>query len=134
MNDSRALDLITLLLRLTFGSLMLLLHGLPKLERLLSGGASGFFDPIGIGATASLALVVFAEFLCSLLLIFGLFTRLAVLPLIVTMLVAVFIRHGADTLADKEPGLLYLAAYVALFIGGAGYYSLDRFFQKRKLI
>ena len=131
MNDSRALDLISLLLRLTFGSLMLLLHGLPKLERLLGGGADGFFDPIGIGATASLALVVFAEFLCSLFLIFGLFTRLAVLPLIITMLVAVFIRHGADPLADKEAGLLYLAVYIALFIGGAGYYSLDRFFRKR---
>ncbi|MFZ2899510.1 MAG: DoxX family protein [Saprospiraceae bacterium] len=130
MNDSRALDLITLLLRLSFGSLMLLQHGLPKLEKLFWGDPAQFADPLGIGPVPSLALVVFAEFLCSILIMLGLFTRLAVVPLIIAMLVVVFMVNGPNPLADKELGLLYLAAFLAILIGGAGYYSLDRMIKK----
>lgn len=130
MNDTRALDLITLLLRLAFGSLMLLQHGFPKLEKLFWGDPTQFADPLGIGPAFSLGLVVFAEFLCSILLMLGLFTRMAVVPLLIAMIVVVFIVKGPDPLAEKELGLLYLAAFLALLIGGGGYYSLDRMIKK----
>jgi len=130
MNDSRALDLMVALLRLAFGGMMLLQHGIPKLEKLFWGDPTRFGDPIGLGPVASLGLAVFAEFLCSLFLVFGFMTRLAVVPLIITMIVAVFIVHGGDPMSDKEMGLLYLFAYIALLIGGPGYYSLDRMRQK----
>lgn len=130
MNDTRALDLTTLLLRLSFGSLMLLQHGLPKLEKLFWGDPTQFADPLGLGPAPSLALVVFAEFLCSILLMLGLFTRLAVVPLLIAMIVVVIIVKGPDPLAEKELGLLYLAAFLALLVGGGGYYSLDRMIKK----
>ena len=126
MNDSRLLDLTMAVLRLAFGGMMLLQHGLPKLEKLFWGDPTRFGDPLGFGPVVSLGLAVFAEFFCSLLLILGLTTRLAVIPLIITMVVAVFVLHGADPMSEKELGLLYLFAYLAILIGGSGYYSLDR--------
>jgi putative oxidoreductase len=88
-----------------------------------------FGDPIGIGEGPSLVLTVFAELVCGVLLALGLFTRAALIPLIVTMAVAVFIVHGPDPLADKEFAILYLVPYVALFFYGPGKFSLDRFMK-----
>ena len=69
--------------------------------------------------------------MCSIFLILGLWTRLALMPLIITMLVAVFIVHGADPFAKKELGLMYLIGYISIFIAGAGKYSIDRKIQGR---
>ena len=52
-------------------SVMMLTHGLPKLERLVAGGEIIFPDPLGVGSFFSLLLVVFAEFVCSLFVILG---------------------------------------------------------------
>ncbi|MCB9284438.1 MAG: DoxX family membrane protein [Lewinellaceae bacterium] len=130
MNDSRFLDLTMIALRLAFGGMMLFQHGLPKLELLFWGDPSSFGDPIGLGPVASLGLAVFAEFFCALLLILGLAARLAVVPLICTMVVAVFISKGGAPIGEKELGLLYLFAFIAILIGGSGYYSLDRMLKR----
>lgn len=113
-----------LILRLFFGGLMLT-HGYPKLMKLIEGNLQ-FRDPIGIGEGFSLVLTVFAEFLCSIFIILGLYTRLSAIPLIVTMLVAAFIVHGSDPIGTQEKALLYLGAYLTLFFAGAGKYSLDK--------
>lgn len=110
---------------------MLYGHGWPKLMRLLSDDPISFADPFGIGPAASLALAVFAEFFCALLIIFGLFTRWAAIPLIITMIVAVFYVHVADPFSKMEKGLLYLIPYICLMVAGGGWYSLDA--QIRKL-
>jgi putative oxidoreductase len=70
-------------------------------------------------------LVVFAEFFCSLFLILGLFTRLATIPLIITMCVALFKAHNAEVFGDGQMAALYLAGYVALFLTGPGKISVD---------
>lgn len=126
MNISKSTDLSLLLLRLTFGGLMLLNHGLPKLEKLTGDAPIKFAEVMGMSATASLSLAVFAEVLCAALLIIGLFTRFAALPLVITMMVAVFVIHWTDPLSDKEFALLYLIPYIVLLIKGGGWYSLDR--------
>ena len=65
------------------------------------------------------------------LLIFGLMTRLAALPLMFGMLMAFFVIHGADPFAVRELPLLYLGVYVFLLWGGAGSYSLDEWIRRR---
>lgn len=121
--SAHATDWASLILRLTLGLLMLS-HGIPKLMKLMNGTIE-FGDPIGIGAPASLTLTVFAEVLCSLLLIIGLWTRLALIPLMITMAVAVFIVHINDGLGTMELALMYLLSYCALFLLGSGTYSID---------
>ena len=48
----------------------------------------------------------------------------------VTMLVAALIIHGDDPWAKKELALLYFFPFAALFLTGAGRYSLDAFFRR----
>jgi putative oxidoreductase len=121
----RGLDLALLLLRLGIAGLMLI-HGIPKLNTLLDGGEIQFADPFGFGATASLVLAVFAEVFCSFLLLFGLATRLAVIPLMITMVVALITVHANDPIGKQEPALHYLLVYVVLLITGPGGISFDK--------
>ena len=114
-------------------ALFMLTHGWPKFMKLMNGGEIQFSDPFLLGATASLGLAVFAEFFCSIFIGLGLFTRLAAIPLIVTMAVAGFIIHAEDPFAVKEKALLYLACYGTLFIFGGGEIGLGRLLSKKKI-
>lgn len=122
-NSTARTDLAVLFLRIVIGVLMLT-HGIPKLISLVSGDIQ-FPGLFGLSPALSLALAVFAEVICSVLILFGLGTRLATIPLMFTMLVAVFYIHAADPLATKEVAILYLLAYVILFFTGSGKYSVE---------
>lgn len=124
-----SLHLMLLILRIGIASFMIV-HGYQKLGWLTAGGEIQFGDPIGVGEAASLYLTVFAEFFCSIFLLLGLGTRLATIPLIITMLVAVFIVHSADGFDKKESGLHYLLVYVFLLVSGPGKYSIDHIISK----
>jgi putative oxidoreductase len=94
------------------------------MEKLLAGNMQ-FGDPLGVGAGTSLIMAVSAEVVCSILILIGLATRLATVPLIVTMLVALVMVHLQDPIVKKELPLLYILIYITLFILGAGKYSVD---------
>ncbi|MBB5621370.1 putative oxidoreductase [Pedobacter cryoconitis] len=128
--NHRGLDFVLLILRIGIAGLMLS-HGIPKLEMLLAGGEIKFMDPIGLGNTATLALAVFAEVICSVLILLGLAVRLAVLPLMVTMLIAIFIAHGNDGLAEKELAIHYLLTYIVLLFAGGGRLSIDSLISQK---
>jgi len=120
-----------LLFRLFFGAFMLLGHGWGKLMSF--GEASATFpDPLHIGSKLSMGSAVFCEVFCAALVVLGLVTRLAVIPLVFTMGVAAFIVHGGDALAVKEMALMYLAAFALLLFTGPGVFSLDAAIEKRK--
>lgn len=123
-------DLAILIARVGIAVLMLT-HGLPKLSMLLSGEPVQFLPFMGLSQEVSLALAVFAEVFCSILLLVGFATRLAVVPLIITMLVAVLMVHAADPFQMKEPALHYLLVYVVLLLTGSGRYSVDNLLQSR---
>lgn len=131
MNYSRRSDMALLLLRLVFGAAMIYGHGWGKLLRLFGDDPIKFADPFGLGPEISLGLVVLAEFFCSVLLIVGLFTRYATIPLIITMAVVVFMVHFDDPFGKMEKGLMYLAVYLSLFLTGPGWYSLDAQWRKK---
>lgn len=107
-------------------ALLMLTHGIPKLELLLTGNASSFPDVIGLGSTFSLVLVVFAEVFCSAFLLLGLFTRWVSLPLIINMTVAVLVVHQGQALQNVELALMYLLIYMAISFLGSGDWSVDR--------
>lgn len=124
-NKTQLKDIGLLILRISLGLGMLLGHGLSKWSKLIEGGEIQFADPFGVGMTASLVLAVFAEVFCSALLIFGLLTRLSLIPLIVTMAVAVFYIHFSEGFKGFEKAFLYLMGYLALFVAGPGKYAVD---------
>ena len=111
------------ILRIMAGTFMLCFHGWPKLMR-FTDLSQRFADPLNIGSEMSLLLVIFAEVICSILLITGTAIRFATIPLIITMFVAAFIVHADDPVNKIELPLMYLGIYVCLLIGGAGPYAL----------
>lgn len=119
-----------LILRLAFG-LMMLKHGIDKVKG-FEAMADNFADPIGLGPRISLIAAIGAEVGCSLLLIVGLATRIACLPLAFTMIIALFVVHGDDPWQKKELAAAYLAVYVALFFTGPGQFAIDHFILKKK--
>ncbi len=119
-----------LVLRLVSGGAMLFAHGWPKLMKFFGEGPVKFADPLGLGAVSSLALATFAELLCAGMLVIGVWTRWAAIPLIVTMAVAVFIVHLNDPFSKQELPLMYLSAYIVLLLAGPGKYSLDYLIKK----
>lgn len=124
-------DIALFLVRLFVGFAMLT-HGFPKLQQLIGGKTADFYDFLGMGTTVSLILAVFAEFVCSIFIILGLFTRIAAGFLLITMFIAAFMVHGADPFADREMSLLYATIYLLIVAIGAGKISVDYMIEKRK--
>jgi putative oxidoreductase len=116
-------DLGLLILRVAVGA-MLMVHGWGKLVHLAHGNLH-FANPIGIGPVPSLCLAAFAEFFCSALVALGLWTRLAAIPVVITMAVAGLVQQWAAPWSDKELALLYLAAFLSLALMGPGRFSFD---------
>jgi putative oxidoreductase len=123
-------DIGLLLMRVVAGLLMMTQHGWGKL---LSYGEKSeiWADPIGLGSPLSLGLAIFAEFFCSALVVVGLGTRAAAIPVVITMLVAVGIVHWDDPFGKKEFALLFLVPFLTLAFTGAGRYSVDAWLARR---
>jgi putative oxidoreductase len=119
-------DVGLLLLRVSLGFSMLLLHGWSKFQN-FDSKAAGFPQVFGMPSSLCLSLAVFAEVVCSVLLILGLFTRFAALNLAATMAVAFFIVHkGVFTGPQSgELAFVYLIGAVALVFTGGGKFSAD---------
>lgn len=117
------------LLRLTAGCLMIP-HGYDKLMT-FSENKNDFMNFMGLGSPVSLALVIGAEFFCAILITGGLLTRLATLPLLITMAVAVFDIHEMDIFGEAGTAFIYLMMYTILLITGPGKFSLDAMVLKK---
>ena len=124
-------DIGLLIFRLGIAGLMLT-HGTPKLIRFFGSEEITFADPLGLGQVFTFSFAVFAEFICAVLVLLGLGTRLAVIPLILTMGVAALIVHASDGFRVQELPLLFLFGFLLLFFTGSGKYSLDHYFLMSK--
>lgn len=82
-------------------------------------------DFMHLGSTVSLSLIIFAELICGILLMLGLFTRLACIPIIIGMSVVVFVASNGQIFAGGERGMIYLAATVTIFLCGSGKISVE---------
>jgi putative oxidoreductase len=114
-SQSWSVDLALLLVRIACA--FMILHGWGKFTD-FSDGVADWPDPFHVGPVASKGLLV------------GLFTRFALIPLIICMLVIIFIVHSGDPFGDKESAYIYLLMYLSLLLAGPGKYSLDRMMRK----
>jgi putative oxidoreductase len=63
-------------------SALMFTHGIPKLIRFFGKEEITFADPLGFGEVISFSFAVFAEFVCSILIVLGLGTRLPLFRLL----------------------------------------------------
>jgi len=118
-------------LRVAAGLGLALGHGLgkfPPSERFIAGVTEmGFPLPALFAWSAGLS-----ELAGGSLLALGLATRPSSFFIMVTMLVALLIRHAPDPFATKEKALLYAAVALLFLLAGAGKYSVDALLTRRK--
>ena len=115
-------------------SILMITHGVSKLEMLLTGNAHLFLNPIGLGSTLSLILSLGAELFCSIAILIGFKSRIFALPLIFNMIIAAFVAHAGSGLEQKELPIVYLVVYISIALLGEGEFSLDRFIEKHKKV
>ena len=131
-------DIIPIFLRLTLGAVMFP-HGAQKMLGWFGGGGlkATLEGMTGMGLPAAIVvMVMIAEFLGSLGLIFGFLTRLSALGVISVMLGAIFTVHqqygffmnwtGKQAGEGFEYHLLAIGIAVALLVRGGGAFSIDR--------
>lgn len=123
-------DIGKLALRLFFGLSLAINHGWYTLQGAFSG-ASDFPDPLGLGPETTMFLAGTTEFVFVLFVIVGLFTRVALVPILLNFMVAFFIFHAGDPFGRKELAYLYLAAMIVIMLLGPGRYSLDYLIFKK---
>ena len=134
-------DLGLLIIRLIIGLLMAF-YGYEKLLHFNEMAASDFWMKnvsfLGFSSKVALGLTVFAELVCSILLILGLFTRISLFFLAFCM-AWIFLVVFPMSILDKgdngyqfNDAFVYFMIYVGLFFMGAGKYSLDdKLFSKK---
>ncbi|MBK5437035.1 DoxX family protein [Pseudomonas sp. TH32] len=117
--DERARDFGLLFLRVSGGLFLLWVHGLPKL---LDYGEQlkVIEDPFHVGASVTLLLAIFAEVFCPLLIIAGVLVRLACLPILAVLLVALLVVHPEWSLFEGQFGWLLLILFTSILIAGPG--------------
>jgi putative oxidoreductase len=128
MNESTRQDLGLLFLRISGALFLLWVHGLPKLLN-YSEQLQLIEDPFHLGANITLLLAIFAEVLCPLLIIVGVLVRLACLPILAVLLIALLVVHPEWTLFEGQFGWLLLIIFTTLLISGPGRLVLGQRFS-----
>ena len=117
--DERAQNIGLLFLRVSGGLFLLWVHGLPKLLD-FTAQLQQIEDPFHLGAHLTLCLAIFAEVLCPLLIVGGVLARLACLPILFVLLVALLVVHPQWSVAEGQFGWLLLILFTTVFIAGPG--------------
>ncbi|VVO70267.1 DoxX family protein [Pseudomonas sp. FP1762] len=117
--DEQARDIGLLFLRVSGGLFLLWVHGLPKLLG-FTAQLQLIEDPFHLGAHLTLILAIFAEVLCPLLIVAGVLARLACLPILFVLLVALLVVHPQWSVAEGQFGWLLLILFTTVLIAGPG--------------
>ena len=119
-------DFALLLLRVVAGLTLLLNHGWSKATN-FGTISDNFINFLGLGQTVSLGLIVFAEVVCSALLVAGWLSRFAALVIAIGMGVAFVVGHGMKLSGpgNGELAFLFLVMAATLFFAGPGKFSVD---------
>ncbi|MEP6617198.1 MAG: DoxX family protein [Ginsengibacter sp.] len=121
--NAGAFNIGMLILRMASG-VLIIHHGYQKLSH-YNEMKSQFMNFMGFGPSVSFGLVIFAEFFCGILLVLGLFTRFACIPLVILMVVILYKVHALDIFGKGEMDMLYLASFLTILFCGPGMISVD---------
>ena len=125
----RSDDLSKLVLRLTLG-ILLLMHGIFKVQNGI-GGIMGMVASAGLPGWLAYAVYI-GEVIAPILLIVGLYSRIAAVLIAINMIVAIALGHSGQLFMLTGNGALrletqyfFLFTAVAGFFAGAGRFSMN---------
>jgi putative oxidoreductase len=122
-----SIDAGVLLLRLF--SVFLMVYGWDKYIN-FEEKASYWPNPFHIGGVATLVLTIIAELICPVFIILGFYTRVALVPAMFNMIMAILIGHSGQPFMEREHAFSFLVPFVVIFLTGPGRYSLDSIIRK----
>lgn len=111
---------------------MFIAHGIPKLSNIMQGQWD-FPDPVGLGPELGLVLSAAAESVCALLIALGIWARLCTIPLIFTMIVAVWIINAGAPFIQQEKSFVYLLGWLLILLAGPGKYTAGYLYRQVRL-
>lgn len=109
---------------------LMIAHGLKKIG---IGGeqAEQVPNPLHLPVSFNQLFAVSANLFFPILIIIGLFTRLAIVPILAVTLIGYFVVHWNDSTLVKDLPFMYSVSFLLLFVLGPGKYSADYFINKR---
>jgi len=113
------LDLGLLFLRVASALMLFMVHGMPKVLD-YANELARIEDPFGLGPNISLWAAIFAEVVCPLFIALGWFARLACLPIIVVLAIAMFVVHASWSLEQGQFGWLLMILFITIALCGPG--------------
>ncbi len=107
--------------------ILMLIHGRMVFDsQVMNGMAESLSKDMGMPMPILMAyLAKGTEFFGGLLFALGLLTRFVSIPLVITMVVAVFGAHHGDITGEAEHAFLFLLLFAAFFFIGSGKLSAD---------
>lgn len=113
-----------LVFRVAISLELIIVHGLKKI------GAGGneleiVPNPFGLDPSLNQFLAASSDLVFPLLIILGVGTRLATIPILVVTLTGYFIMHAGESLAEKDISFIYSMSFFLIAIIGAGKFSFD---------
>ncbi|MCU0397920.1 MAG: DoxX family protein [Cyclobacteriaceae bacterium] len=122
-----SIDAGVLLLRLF--SVFLMVYGWDKFIN-FEEKSSYWPNPFHIGSVATLVLTIVAELVCPVFIILGFYTRIALVPAMINMIMAILIGHTGQPFMEREHAFSFLIPFVVIFLNGPGRYSMDAIIRK----
>lgn len=108
-------------------------HGYQKMFKMGIGGVTGFFGQIGVPLPNVMAtLITLLEVFGAIAIIVGFLTRPIALAFVLDMLGAILLVQLKNGFSKYELEFLLCAASLALFLTGAGRYSVDAMIAGRR--
>ncbi len=122
--------LTLLIFRIAIAAELMLAHGLKKIG-IGVADAEVVPNPLHLPETLNQLFAEAANLFFPVLVMLGLFTRLAVLPTLAVTLTGYFLVHWNDSLMEKDMPFMYSLAFLLLLSFGPGKYSIDNFINKK---
>jgi len=109
---------------------MIYAHGLKKIGVGVAV-AEQVPNPLHLPEVINNAFAISANIFFPILVVFGLFTRLSVLPILAVTLTGYFVLHFHDAPLVKDTPFMFSLSYLVILFLGAGKYSLDNYLFKK---
>jgi len=134
--SASSMQVALLILRIGIG-VIFMMHGWPKISGGVDtwSGIGGAMGVVGLNFAPAFwgFMAAFAEFFGGLLLVLGFLTRPAAAIMFITMLVAALMHiQQGDAITSILHPLKGLVVFLSLLISGAGKYSIDRVFARKR--
>lgn len=127
--DGKLIHIALFAFRILLSIELIVAHGLKKLGVGVAE-AEQVPNPLNLPEAFNSLFADAANLVFPVFVIFGLFTRIAVLPILAVTLTGYFILHWNDSLLIKDTPFMYSLCYLFLFFVGAGKYSVDNYLIK----